>query len=56
MKYVEQRNFCENCGKPSHCGISLHETIQNYNEPPITIKTCNYCRCGDCVEKKEFNK
>ena len=50
------QTHCENCGKPSHCGTPLYEELQNYNEPPIIIKTCQHCRCGHCTqENKERN-
>jgi len=55
MQYIEDRNYCKNCGRPSHCGITLHETIKNYNEPPTEIKICNNCRCGNCTETEEIN-
>ena len=49
MKDIHKGNYCQNCGKPSHCGVSLYDELQNYDEPPTTLKICNQCRCGNCI-------
>jgi len=45
------QTYCQNCGGPSHCGVPAYNELQNYNEPPTIIKTCDTCRCGSCTEK-----
>ena len=50
------QTHCENCGQTSHCGTALLEEHKNYNEPPITIKICHHCRCGDCTPINKENK
>jgi hypothetical protein len=55
MEYVHKRNYCQNCGRPSHCHTSYYEDLQNYDEPQTTIKICDRCRCGNCTNIKENN-
>lgn len=53
MESVHKREYCENCGRPSHCGRPEYEDLQNYDKPPITTKICNHCRCGNCHNIEE---
>lgn len=53
MKSVYKRTYCESCGNPSHCGIAYYNDLQNYDEPPTTIKACDHCRCGHCTKTED---
>jgi hypothetical protein len=54
MEDVYKRNYCQNCGRPSHCGTAHYEELQNYDEPPSTLKVCDSCRCGNCNNIEEY--
>ena len=43
--------YCDNCGRRSHCGTSLSEVLEpgrEYDGTPL-VKICNNCRCDKCV-------
>ena len=45
--------YCQNCGRPSHCGVPLHEEFRRepYNHGVEGIvKVCDNCRCSHCSE------
>jgi hypothetical protein len=47
--------FCNNCGRPSHCGAPLYNEKSFGSSPvPQGIKICDSCRCYDCAGKKCF--
>jgi hypothetical protein len=40
---------CQNCGRPSHCGVPLHEDFRNVWDRHLgIIEVCKYCRCKIC--------
>ena len=43
--------YCDNCGRRSHCRTSLSEVLEPGREGDGTplIKICNNCRCDKCV-------
>ena len=45
--------YCDNCGRKSHCGTSLSEVLEpgRDNESKL-IKICDNCRCDQCVENE----
>lgn len=55
MEAIYERDYCQNCGRTSHCGVEQFEELKNYNEPPTTIKICNTCRCRNCSDIKEYS-
>ena len=43
--------YCDNCGRRSHCRTSLSEVLEPGREgdgAPL-IKICDNCRCDKCV-------
>lgn len=42
--------YCNNCGRPSHCGVSLYEDFRKIYDsgPEGQIKVCNNCNCPKC--------
>ena len=46
--------FCDNCGRRSHCGTSLNEVLEPGREGDGTplIKICDNCRCDQCIENE----
>ena len=44
--------YCDNCGRRSHCGTSLNEVLEPGREGDGTrlIKICDKCRCDQCIE------
>ena len=43
--------YCQNCGRPSHCGVPLHEDFRRepYNhDVEDMVEVCKYCRCLHC--------
>ena len=43
--------YCDNCGRRSHCRTSLSEVLEpgrEYDGTPL-IKICSNCRCDKCV-------
>ena len=42
--------YCDNCGRKSHCRTSLSEVLEpgRDNESKL-IKICENCRCDKCV-------
>lgn len=55
MENVNKRDYCRNCGHPSHCGIPYYDDLQNYDQPPTTLKICDHCRCGNCTNIEEID-
>ena len=47
-------DYCDNCGRRSHCGTSLSEVLEPGREGDGTplIKVCDNCRCDQCVENE----
>ena len=47
--------YCDNCGRKSHCGTSLSEVLEPGREGDGTplIKICDNCRCDDCIAENE---
>jgi hypothetical protein len=45
--------YCDNCGRRSHCGTSLSEVLEpgRDNESKL-IKVCDNCRCEQCIENE----
>ena len=45
--------YCDNCGRRSHCGTSLSEVLEpgRDNESKL-IKVCDNCRCDQCIENE----
>ena len=45
--------YCDNCGRKSHCGTSLSEVLEpgRDNESKL-IKVCDNCRCEQCIENE----
>ena len=43
-------DYCNNCGRRSHCGTSLSEVLEPGREGDGTplIKVCDRCRCDQC--------
>ena len=43
--------YCDNCGRRSHCGTSLSEVLEPGRESDGTplVKICDNCRCDDCI-------
>jgi len=41
--------YCNNCGRPSHCGTQLLEDFRNWKgEHMGQIEVCKNCRCEKC--------
>ena len=49
--------YCDNCGRKSHCGTSLSEVLEpgRDNESKL-IKSCDNCRCDHCVSQTSENE
>ena len=47
--------YCDNCGRRSHCGTSLSEVLEPGREGDGTplIKICDNCRCDNCIAENE---
>ena len=47
-------DYCNNCGRRSHCGTSLNEVLEPCREGDGTplIKICDKCRCDQCIENE----
>ena len=47
--------YCDNCGRPSHCGIPLWEDYKDeyWGKRRGQIKVCDHCRCDKCTEKDD---
>ncbi len=55
MVYVckKMSDYCNNCGRKSHCGTSLNEVLEpgrDGNGP--LVKVCDNCRCDKCMENE----
>ena len=45
--------YCDNCGRRSHCGTSLSEILEPGRDGDGTlVKICDNCRCEQCVENE----
>ena len=46
-------DYCNNCGRRSHCGTSLSEVLEPGREGDGTplVKVCDNCRCAHCVSQ-----
>ena len=51
-------DYCNNCGRRSHCGTSLNEVLEPGREGDGTplIKVCDRCRCDQCVKQTLENE
>ena len=47
---------CRKCGNPSHCGVSLNQTISQTvsGVGGTKIGLCKTCRCDKCVPKTDW--
>ena len=47
-------DYCNNCGRRSHCGTSLNEVLEPGREGDGTplVKICDNCRCDQCIENE----
>ena len=44
--------YCDNCGRRSHCGTSLNEILEPGRDGDGTlVKICDNCRCDKCVKQ-----
>ena len=44
--------YCDNCGRRSHCGTSLNEILEPGRDGEGTlVKICDNCRCDKCVKQ-----
>ena len=45
--------YCDNCGRRSHCGTSLSEVLEPGREGDGTpfVKVCDNCRCDQCTNQ-----
>ena len=51
-------DYCNNCGRRSHCGTSLSEVLEPGREGDGTplIKVCDRCRGDQCVKQTLENE
>ena len=45
--------YCDNCGRRSHCRTSLSEVLEpgrEYDGTPL-VKICDNCICDKCVKQ-----
>jgi len=46
-------DYCQNCGRKSHCGTSLSEVLEPGRDNSGTlVKICDRCRCDQCIENE----
>ncbi len=45
--------YCNNCGRPSHCGIGLWEDYRDERSLRLhgQVKVCDMCQCNECKDK-----
>ena len=44
--------YCDNCGRRSHCGTSLNVILEPGRDGYGTlVKICDNCRCDNCVKQ-----
>ena len=50
--------YCDNCGRRSHCRTSLSEVLEPGREHDGTplVKICDNCRCDKCVGQTSENE
>ena len=50
--------YCDNCGRRSHCRTSLSEVLEPGREGDGTplVKVCDNCRCDHCVSQTSENE
>ena len=42
--------YCQNCGRPSHCGVPYYEDFRNCWDKHLgQVKVCDSCRCESCA-------
>jgi hypothetical protein len=46
-------NFCQNCGRDSHCGGSATMPVNAHDVGVYEIVVCKNCRCKNCTNKKD---
>jgi hypothetical protein len=61
MEYKISKDYCNNCGRKSHCGTELSEDFSmlagSSSIDPILIRVCRHCNCGRCLpEDKNTNE
>ena len=45
-------DYCDNCGRRSHCGNSLSEVLEpGRDHESKLIKICEKCRCDHCTNQ-----
>ena len=45
-------DYCNNCGRRSHCRTSLNEILEPGRDGDGTlVKICSNCRCDKCVKQ-----
>ena len=45
-------DYCDNCGRRSHCGNSLSEVLEpGRDHENKLIKICEKCRCDQCTNQ-----
>ena len=46
--------YCDNCGRRSHCGTSLNEVLEpgRAGDGTPLIKICDKSRCDQCIENE----
>ena len=49
---MKMSEYCDNCGRKSHCGTSLNEILEPGRDGEGTlVKICDNCRCDKCVKQ-----
>ena len=50
---MKMSEYCDNCGRRSHCGTSLNEILEPGRDGEGTlVKICDKCRCDQCIENE----
>ena len=51
---MKMSEYCDNCGRRSHCRTSLSEVLEPGRESDGTplVKICDNCRCDQCIENE----
>ena len=49
---MKMSEYCDNCGRRSHCGTSLNEILEPGRDGNGTlVKICDNCRCDQCTSQ-----
>ena len=49
---MKMSDYCDNCGRRSHCGTSLNEILEPGRDGNGTlVKICDNCRCDQCTSQ-----